>query len=131
MIEQKEIFGVLKNLLVKHSKGLYVRSSIIGSKVKSVKPAFHLYGKKKVSILGLPERQTYVAGIIMQKHFVGFYFMPMYSHPKEVPIKNELLKRAKKGKSCLNISTLDKAALKELALLLVKGIALYRKIGWV
>lgn len=130
-MDKKEIFESLKRLLQKYSKGLDLKSEVVNSKAKGGKEQLHLYGKKKVSILNLPERQTYIAGVIMQKNFVGFYSMPLYSHPKELPLKSDLLKKAKKGKSCLNITNIDADSLKELEGHLKKGIVLYKKLGWI
>lgn len=100
------------------------------SKATKAKPSYHLYGKKSVSLFGRNPQPTYVAGIIQQKHFVGFYSMPIYSHPKEFSFSPELAKMVK-GKSCINVTKLTPALEKELEAALLKGIRLYRKLGWV
>lgn len=128
---KEKIFLELKKLLKKHSTGLEVHTDIPNSTAKDKKQQFHLYGVKPVSILGKRPKQTYVAGIIMQKNFVGFYSMPMYSHLKECRVKHPFLKKAKKGKSCLNISMLDKSLIREISGLIGAGIKLYKKEGWI
>lgn len=130
--EKKQLFRELKTLLRSHvSKALVLKNKYELSEALSDKPSAHLYGKKKVSIMGSPERLTYVFGVIEQKHFVGFYSMPMYSHPKDLPLKNADLKKARKGKSCLNLTKLDAVMRKELNAHIKKGLALYRKEGWI
>ena len=131
-VEKKKIFRELKRLIKKHvSDDMVLKNKYEGSEALKDKPSAHLYGKKELSIMGLPKRKTYVIGVIEQKHFVGFYSMPMYSHPKLLLLKHAELKRARKGKSCLNLTRLDEDMLKELDAHIKKGIALYKKEGWV
>ena len=125
------IFSKLKELLKKHSSGLDLREAVSDSQVKQKKEQFHLYGNKIISILGRKPQCTYVAGIIMQKHFVGFYSMPMYSHPHKIKLKNPDLIKMRKGKSCINMKKLDSAMLRELDEHVKQGIALYKKEGWI
>lgn len=125
-------FRELKELLKKHSKGLKGTEEVFKSKAKTKKMSYHLYGTKEVSII--PKRKpqpTYVAGIIKQKSFIGFYFMPIYSHPHNFEIKNPELKKALKGKSCFHIKKLDKNIIFELNEMLAKGIEFYRKENWI
>lgn len=130
--EKKKLFLELKKLIQQFAHGeLMMRTTVVGSQAKEKKRQIHLYGKKKVAIGRLPERQTYVFGVIEQKHFVGFYSMPMYSHERELPLKNVTLKKARKGKSCLNLVSLNASMRKELEVHMKKGIALYRKEGWI
>src|SRR3989338_6112621 len=131
MSDLKSIFNMLKDLLEKNSKGLDARTVTIGSKAKPQKLAFHLYGEKEVRILNRKPQQTYIVGIIMQKHFIGFYSMPVYSHPKEFTITHPVLKKSPKGKSCFNISRLDDNMIRELDDIIKKSIQLYKKEGWV
>jgi hypothetical protein len=83
-----------------------------------------------VSIAGLPARPTYICGIILQKRFVSFYSMPVYSHPEKFQLSPDLGKM-KKGKSCINVTHLNPSLEKEIESIVVEGIALYRKEGWV
>jgi hypothetical protein len=132
MNSKKENFLKLGKLLQKHGKNLSLTKKVIDSKAKDNKPQLLLYGKKSVSIYNRKPQPTYVAGVIEQKHFVGFYMMPIYSHQKvEGEIKNPDLKKALKGKSCFNITKLDSAMLKELDCLLASGIKTYRKEEWI
>ena len=126
-----EIFIVVKNMLEKHSEGLTVKNSIIGSKAKLKKPTFHLYGSKEVSIIGKKPQLTYLAGVIQQKNYVSFYFSPVYSHPKDFQRINSELKAFLKGKNCFNFDKINENLLVELEKTLVEGIKKYEEIGWI
>ena len=126
----QSIFAAVKKLLEKHAGGLDDRDTIIGSKATTGKSTSYLYGKKAVSIAGRKARPTYICGIILQKHFVGFCHMPIYSHSQEFTRSPEL-QRMKKGKSCINITHLNSALSDELDALIGRGIRLYQEEGWV
>lgn len=136
MADLEHIFGQLKKLLKKHAKGMDVMIGFLNaskaSAVSKAKPAYSLYGKKEVSVTESRKPQrVYLAGIIQQKHFVGFYFMPVYSHPKKFDIKHPDVKKFLKGKSCFNVTHTDKSILGEIDRLLKEGKALYKKEGWI
>lgn len=58
------LFSEIKLIHEKHSKGLTVKTETIGSKAKTKKPAYHLYGSKEVGLFGKNPQQTYVGGVI-------------------------------------------------------------------
>jgi hypothetical protein len=127
-----QVFRALRALIRRHRRGLDLRGECLGAKATTQKPALHLYGKTPVAIFARRKPQpTYVAGVIRQKNFIGYYFMPMYSHPRRFAVKHVELRRMVKGKSCINLTRLDRGMLGELDALLAKGIALYRKLGWI
>lgn len=131
MTDQKKIFNQLKKLFKQHSSGLDVKKKYLDSKAKQQKSALHLYGKKELSIAGRKSQPTYLAGIIQQKNFVGFYFMPIYSHSKEFKIENKQLKKSLKGKSCFNLKELNAEMLLEIDKIIKRGKKLYKKEGWI
>lgn len=102
-----------------------------GSKAKEQRTAFHIMGKEPVAIGNRKPQQTYVVGIMLHKNFVGFYSMPLYSHPKEVEIQNNDVAKMRKGKSCINVDKLSTAILKELERLVKEGNKIYKKEGWI
>jgi len=124
-------FEELRALLVKHGKGLAGYEECTGSKARGNKSAYHLYGKKLVSIQGRKAQQTYIAGIVLQKNFVGLYSMPIYSHPASFDLKPEGLGKALKGKSCIHVKTLTPDLLEEIEGVVVRGVELYREEGWI
>ena len=131
MSDQREVFRAVKGLLEKSSAGLRPTPTVIDSKAKGNKRQYHLYGKKDVSIVGRKPQPTYFAGVIEQKHFVGFYFMPIYSHLGEFDLADGTLKPFLKGKSCFNLKKLDALMKKELAQLIKQGKKLYKSEGWI
>jgi hypothetical protein len=127
----EQIFRALTAVLRRDRRGLDLRDEYLGAKASTQKPALHLYGKQPVAIFaGRKPQPTYVAGVIRQRRFVGFHFMPMYSHPRLFSVAHAGLKRMVKGKSCINVTRLDADMLDELEALLARGIAHYRQLGW-
>jgi hypothetical protein len=90
-----------------------------------------LWSSKDLVIEGRQRKEVFFAGLIIQKRFVGFYFMPVYS---DVEIKDffqpELLRRLK-GKSCFHINKLDAGLLSQIDTALQMGYALYQRKGWI
>ena len=67
---------------------------------------YDLYSFKDLVIEGRKRKEVFFAGIIIQKSYVGFYFMPVYAEPEvKALFKPELLSRLK-GKSCFHIREL-------------------------
>jgi hypothetical protein len=126
-----EIYNKIEEILKAHSERFLVKDHYIGSKAKSDKPAYHLYGKKEVSLFGKEAKNVYIAGVIKQKNYVSFYFNPIYSHPEEFQDINPKLKKYLKGKSCFNISTSDDEVFEEIEDLLIKGIEKYKELRWI
>lgn len=72
-----------------------------------------------------------MASIILQKGYVGLYFMPIYMNPalkkKLPPSLNKLLK----GKTCFHIKKLDPDLLRNIEAALNEGMKCYEGLGWV
>ena len=92
---------------------------------------FDLWSFKDLVIEGRKRKEVFFAGLIIQKGYVGFYFMPVYS---DVEMKEffqpELLSRLK-GKSCFHIKKLDEVLLGQIDAALQAGYALYQQKGWI
>lgn len=130
--DRSEIFKELKALLQKFASGkLEAHKKYIGLAAEQEKPGYHLYGKREISLFGKDPQKTYFAGIIMQKNYVSFYFMPVYSHPGNFNSIRPELKKYLKGKSCFNITDLTEESIEEIETLLKKGIQLYTKEDWI
>jgi hypothetical protein len=118
------VFEELKKLMLPYVKGTIELQGGIGGQVSliSKKPA-ELNGKKKSEIL--------FAAALIQKGYVGFYFMPIYVQPeiKEV-LKPELMK-CLKGKSCFYIKQVDKEIFSQIKDALKAGYKKYTEKGWV
>ncbi len=67
----------------------------------------------------------YFAGLIVQKRYVGFYFMPPYSHPDQFADISPRLRQAFKGKSCFYITDFDDELERELVEIVQRGYEIY------
>ncbi len=126
-----EIFSEIKRILEKQSEGLTVKTEIIGSRTKAIKPEYHLYGSEEVKIFDKKPQKTYIGGVIKHKNYVSFYFMPVYSHPELLKEIDQDLKKDLKGKSCFNIIKTTPESLNQLEDILEKGIKLYKENNWI
>lgn len=128
-------FEKLATILKKHARGplLELRSDVVNARAKNPKAQLHIYGTKEVVILNRPAQKTYVVGIIQQKHFVGFYSMPVYSHANLLKPLSSELKKLLKGKSCFHITdaALTPTVLAEIDAHIEEGIKQYVKEGWI
>ena len=95
----------------------------IDSQAQVKKESFHLYGKEMVEIFG-KQKKVFLAGIIKQKHYVGFYFSPIYSDPDRLDLSGKL-KKILKGKTCFYVK--DLSVLEEIEELLIQGKRLYQE----
>lgn len=90
-----------------------------------------LWSIKEVVIEGRKRKEVYFAAVIIQKSYVGFYYMPVYAEPEVKRFfKPELLSRLK-GKSCFHIHNLDVVLLDQIKDALAKGFKQYQDRGWV
>jgi hypothetical protein len=92
---------------------------------------YDLWSVKDLVIEGRKRKEVYFAGLVIQKSYVGFYYMPVYTHTE---LKNvfapELLKLLK-GKSCFHIKKLDDVLLEQLRATLKIGYEQYQRNGWI
>lgn len=120
---QQEVFNTLKTLLKEYEPPFT-------SKVDSDK-AYDLWSIKDLVIADRPRNEVYFAGIVMQKEYVGFYYMPTYADTdlKEI-FKSELL-QILKGKSCFHIKSLNQTLLAQIKEALAIGFRQYQERDWV
>jgi hypothetical protein len=118
-----EIFHRLKELMMKYESPLTAKIDNEGR--------YDLWSIKDVVIDNRKKKEIYFAGLMIQKDYVGFYYMPIYS---DVDLKGvfgqELLKRLK-GKSCFHIKKLDEVLVKQIMEALEIGYSLYKDRGWI
>ncbi len=92
---------------------------------------YDLWSFKDLVIEGRKRSEVFFAGIIIQKGYVGFYFMPVYAEPQVKSLFKPELLRLLKGKSCFHVKTLDEEITSQIRQALVDGFELYKKRGWV
>ena len=73
----------------------------------------------------------YFGSVLIQKNYVSFYLMPLYTHPELEKDLSPDLKRHKQGKACFNFKEPDLLLFVQLAALSVAGYRAYQQRGWV
>lgn len=79
-----------------------------------------IYG---IGAIGWPggSKHDYFAGIAPRKHYVSFYFMPVYSYRELLEDVSPALRKRMQGKACFNFATIDETLLAELEGLVARG----------
>lgn len=92
---------------------------------------FELWSVKPLVIEGRKRKEVFFASLIIQKAYVGFYFMPVYVETELKNVFQPELLRCLKGKSCFHIKKLDETLLGQIETALKIGFELYQQRGWV
>lgn len=118
------IFNRIAKLMEPFAKGSVKKSG--GKDGKAGLASF-----KQVEIAGRKLDELYLAGALVQKGYVGFYFFPIYVAPElKTALKPELLKTLK-GKTCFHIKKDDPQIYEQISDALKKGYQLYKSKGWI
>ena len=118
------IFEEIKNMLAPYEKGTMKLFGGSDGKVA-------LVSKKPVEILGRKRDELWFASALVQKGYVGFYYMPVYADPSiKKLIKPELLK-CLKGKACFYIKRSDKEIFSQIKEALAMGYKEWHQRGWI
>jgi len=120
-----KIFGDLKALLGKYSPPLSEREDKVGRKKR-----YDLWSKKEVVIAERSRKEVFFASIIIQKNYVGFYFMPIYVDTTISEVFKPELLSLLKGKSCFHIRKLNNKLSGQIKFALKEGFKLYKKRCW-
>lgn len=92
---------------------------------------YTLINHKPYEIEGRKRNELWFAAVLVQKGYVGFYFMPVYANTKLTDVfKPELLK-CLKGKSCFHIKKDDPQLYAQIKEALKLGYQSYKNSGWV
>jgi hypothetical protein len=88
------------------------------SELRTDKPKdYHLYTRNRI----YKGQQIYFAGVKLNKNYVSFYLMTVYSSPKQKALISPALKKRMQGKACFNFTTPDSALMKALSQLVSSG----------
>ena len=118
------IFEEIKNMLLPYEKGTLKIHGGTDGKVM-------LISHKPVEIAGRPREELWFASALIQKGYVGLYYMPVYMND---PVKRQLfpeLMKCLKGKACFHIKKADPVIYKQIKEALKIGFADYRSRGWI
>jgi hypothetical protein len=120
--ELAPIYEELKGLLLPYEKG-HLRA-------KQAAGQYHLISDREVEIAGRKRNDIYFASLLVQKGYVGFYYIPVYASPEiKKNLEPELLK-CLKGKSCFHIKKLNDKLRTQIKEALKIGYAYYKKQEW-
>jgi hypothetical protein len=97
---------------------------------------YDLWSEKDLVIEGRRRTEVFFAGLIVQKSYVGFYFMPVYADPgladaERSDVFGPELLATLKGKSCFHIKRLTSGLEAQIEAALRAGYDLYVARGWV
>ena len=123
MGEKDEIFNSIRSLLQKYRPPFEPKRDEAGY--------YDLWSFKQVVIEGRKKQEVFFAAAIIQKSYVGFYFMPVYAEPEVKRLFAPELLRLLKGKSCFHIKKLTPELVGQIESALEAGSELYRQRGWV
>jgi hypothetical protein len=118
------IFEAIKKLMTAYAKGhLRLRGGEGGQVV--------LISDKEVVIDGRKREELWFVSALIQKGYVGFYYMPVYmNEPVRRQLPAELLK-CLKGKACFHIKKNDPLLFDQIGEALRIGYENYRGKGWI
>lgn len=117
------LFESVKRLLTPYAAGLVSRRDEPGY--------YDLWSEKEVEVAGRARSEVFFAGLIIQKSYLGFYFMPVYTDADLSAVFGDELLSLKKGKSCFHIKELTPALEQQIEAALAEGYRLYEDRGWV
>ena len=118
------VYDELEAILSKFSPPFTARTNAIRNKRNYV-----LVSEKEVVIDGRKKPELWFAGVIEQKGYIGFYYMPIYCTPKAAKPSSALMKLLK-GKCCFYIKALTPELRADLKAALRTGVDAYKKSGW-
>jgi hypothetical protein len=122
----QEIFARLRTALSEYSPPLAERTARAPGK-----DSYELWSELEVEIEGRKRDELFFAGLIVQKGYVGFYFMPVYSDPEKTELFHPELLKLLKGKSCFHVRRLDDELDAHIRDALHEGFELWRRRGWI
>ncbi len=122
--EMLEIFEAIKKMMLPYDKkrNLVLHATTGGQA--------NLVSHKPVVIEGRKKEEIWFVSALVQKGYVGFYYMPVYMNdPMKKTISPELLKYLK-GKCCFHIKKKDASLLKDIDTAIKIGYDAFVKMGW-
>jgi hypothetical protein len=119
------VYDELGAILSKFSPPFSARTNAVRNKRNYV-----LVSDKEVVIDGHKKPELWFAGVIEQKGYIGFYYMPIYCAPKG-PKPSAALMKLLKGKSCFYLKAITPELRADIKAALRTGLEAYKKMGWV
>jgi hypothetical protein len=117
------IFHQLRDIFLQFEKGTIAIVQDEGGQT-------HLYSNKPVEIEGRKKDGLYLASILVQKGYVGFYLMPAYDKVFLTKNVGTDLQRLLKGKTCFHIKKMDNQLKGQVQNAIEAGYKCYMEKGW-
>lgn len=117
------IFEAIKEMMLPYEKGSLKFLGGSGGQVG-------LVSDKPVAINGKLRHEYWFAGALVQKGYVGFYFMPATEPSAQKSIFQPELLKCLKGKSCFHIKKHDAVIMQQIKESLAKGYRHVKEKGW-
>jgi hypothetical protein len=118
------VFDEIKKLMLPYAKDSLVLKGGTDGQIA-------LITNKPVVIQGRKRDELWFVSMLIQKGYVGFYYMPVYmNEPVRRQLKPELLKTLK-GKACFHIKNTNPPLLAQIEEALRIGYDAYKKMGWI
>lgn len=118
------IFEAIKKMMLPYGKKSF---KIMGGEGGMLS----LISQKPVVIEGRKKEELWFAGILVQKGYVGFYYMPVYAFPELKKVLKPALLNCLKGKSCFHIKKQDPVIMGQIKESLKIGYAMFKEKGWI
>ena len=122
---KEKILNLLKRVMNEHCPPLVIKKETKGG-VEVIGNVPTAYGYKKEMVPGM-----YFASALIRPSNVSFYFFPIYTAPEEFKNLAPTAMKYLDGKTCFHFKKEEQVIEKEIKALFKKGIAMYKKQGWV
>jgi hypothetical protein len=117
------LFEEVKDLLTPYAERLTVRRHEPGY--------YDLWSEKDIVVEGRRRKDVFFCGLVIQKSYVGFYFMPLYASDDLAAVFGPDLLATLEGKSCFHLKRLTPPLRAQIEEALAAGWRLYEERGWV
>lgn len=118
------LYEELKDLMAPYAQKLSVRERPDDAR-------WELWSDKPIEVDGRKRKDMFFAGLIIQKSYVGFYFMPVATDEEAREFFEPEMLAILKGKSCFYIKSLTPPIRAQIESALAKGYDLYHDRGWI
>ncbi len=120
----KSIFGEIKKMMLPYAKGSLELKGGEGGQVA-------LISTKPVVIDGRKREGLWFVSVLVQKGYVGFYYMPVYMNEAVRGQLSPGLLKCLKGKACFHIKKEDPVLFKQIKEALKIGYEDFKEKGWI
>ncbi len=118
------IFEKLKSLMMPFEKGAIKVHGGTGGQIS-------LISHKAIEVQGRKMSAVWFVSALIQKGYVGFYYMPIYGYKSLGEKLHPDLMKCLKGKACFHIKKNDETLFKQITEAIKIGYDCYKKLGWV